>query len=123
MEAHLQNGRHEGVIARALCAATEIPEGEGRGFVFGTGMERLAIFVIRWKGVLHAYRNECPHVGTPLDWPENRFFDTEGEYLMCGTHGAVFRPEDGACIDGPCMGRSLAPIAIRVENGAIIADL
>lgn len=107
---------------RALYAASAICEGEGRGFVFGSGLDRQAIFVIRWKGALHAYRNECPHVGTPLDWPENRFFDSEGEYLMCGTHGAIFRPEDGVCIDGPCSGRALAPIAIRVEAGEIFLE-
>jgi len=107
------------VSARRLCAEGEIKEGEGRGFVFGGGTEREAIFVIRWKGALHAYRNSCPHVGTPLDWPENRFFDADGEYLMCGTHGAVFRPEDGHCIDGPCQGRALARVTISVEDAAI----
>jgi naringenin degradation protein FdeD len=104
---------------RLLCAADEIPEGAGRGFVFGSGMTRAAIFVIRWKGALYAYRNECPHVGTPLDWPENRFFDIDGDYLMCGTHGAVFRPEDGVCIEGPCKGRALAPVAIKLEGGEV----
>jgi nitrite reductase/ring-hydroxylating ferredoxin subunit len=38
---------------------------------------------------------------------------------MCGTHGAVFRPEDGQCIDGPCQGHALTRIGIRVEDGAI----
>lgn len=105
--------------ARRLCAEAEISEGEGRGFVFGAGLEREAVFVIRWKGALRGYRNSCPHVGTPLDWPENRFFDTEGAYLMCGTHGAVFRPEDGLCIEGPCAGKALTPVEIKVESGEI----
>ena len=107
------------MTARRLCAESDIKEGEGRGFVFGNGLERQAVFVIRWRGVLRAYRNSCPHVGTPIDWPENRFFDTSGEYLMCGTHGAVFRPEDGFCIEGPCHGRSLTRVEIRCENGMI----
>lgn len=104
---------------RRLCAAAEIPEGAGRGFAFGGGTARQAIFVIRWQGQLLAYRNECPHVGAPIDWPENRFFDTAGKYLMCGMHGAVFRPEDGLCIDGPCRGRSLAPVALRLDQDEI----
>jgi naringenin degradation protein FdeD len=107
------------VSLRRLCAAAEIPEGEGRGFVFGGGTERQAVFVIRWQGRLHAYRNQCPHVGAPIDWPENRFFDRDGRYLMCGMHGAVFRPEDGLCIEGPCQGRSLAPIALRFDQDDI----
>ncbi len=107
------------MIARRLCAESDIAEGEGRGFVFGSGLEREALFVIRWQGTLRAYRNACPHVGTPLDWPENRFFDTSGSYLMCGTHGAVFRPDDGFCIEGPCAGRALAEVGIRIEGGEI----
>jgi nitrite reductase/ring-hydroxylating ferredoxin subunit len=107
------------VNARRLCAESDIGEGEGRGFVFGSGLERAAVFVIRWKGALRAYRNACPHVGTPIDWPENRFFDRSGAYLMCGTHGAVFRPDDGFCIEGPCAGRSLAKVEICLESGAI----
>jgi nitrite reductase/ring-hydroxylating ferredoxin subunit len=109
-------------LKRYLCAEADIREGEGRGFVFGSGTERAAIFVIRWKGTLHGYVNSCPHVGTPLDWPENRFFDTENEFLMCGTHGAVFRPEDGYCIEGPCTGRSLKRIEIVVEEGAVFSE-
>ena len=109
------------MTARRLCAESDIKEGEGRGFVFGSGLDREAMFVIRWRGQLRAYRNSCPHVGTPIDWPENRFFDTSGEYLMCGTHGAVFRPEDGVCIEGPCQGRSLTRVVIAVENGEVFS--
>ncbi len=102
-----------------LCAAADIVEGQGRGFVYGSGLEREAIFVIRWHGKLIGYRNLCPHVGTPLDWPENRFFDTEGHYLMCGTHGAVFRPGDGMCIEGPCVGRAIEKVNLTLDGGQI----
>jgi nitrite reductase/ring-hydroxylating ferredoxin subunit len=102
-----------------LCAESEIVEGAGRGFAFGSGIEREAVFVIRWKGALLGYRNACPHISIPIDWPENRFFDIDGEFLMCGGHGAVFRPEDGYCFEGPCTGRSLARIAIKVEDSEI----
>jgi nitrite reductase/ring-hydroxylating ferredoxin subunit len=104
---------------KRLCAEGDISEGEGRGFAFGSGLEREAVFVIHWHGQLHGYRNSCPHVGSPLDWPENRFFDVSGRHLMCGTHGAVFRPEDGFCIEGPCAGRALEPVAIEVKGGEI----
>ena len=71
-----------------LCATADIVEGQGRGFVYGSGLEREAMFVIRWRGTLLGYRNLCPHVGTPLDWPENRFFDTEGHYI-CGSRAIL----------------------------------
>jgi nitrite reductase/ring-hydroxylating ferredoxin subunit len=119
MEADLQDGRREAVTARPLCADGDIVEGEGRGFVFGEDNAREAIFVIRWHGLLHGYRNECPHLGAPIDWPENRFFDKAGDKLMCATHGAVFRPEDGYCIAGPCARQSIERIEISVEDGRI----
>jgi nitrite reductase/ring-hydroxylating ferredoxin subunit len=104
---------------KRLCAESDIAEGAGCGFAFGTGIEREAVFVIRWKGALLGYRNACPHIAIPLDWPENRFFDIDGEFLMCGGHGAVFRPDDGYCFEGPCTGRSLARIEIKIDDGEI----
>ena len=53
--------------------------------------------------------------------PRTGFFDSRGKYLMCGTHGAVFRPEDGACIEGPCTGRALDTVEILVESGKIFS--
>jgi nitrite reductase/ring-hydroxylating ferredoxin subunit len=41
---------------------------------------------------------------------------------MCGTHGAVFRPEDGYCFEGPCTGRRLARITITIDQGEIYWD-
>jgi len=120
MEAHLQDGRRAGVRPHPLCRAAEVAEGHGRGFVLGSGLERRAIFIIRKAGVLRAYRNQCPHAGTPLDWVADRFFDASGAFLLCATHGAMFRPEDGVCIAGPCPGQRLAAVDIGVEGGEIM---
>ncbi len=111
----VQDGRPAGVTRVPLCAADAVAEGAGRGFRLGQGTEQVAVFVIRWQGAIRAYVNSCPHVGTPLDWLPDRFFDREGALLLCGTHGALFRPEDGVCVRGPCAGRRLAPAAIAVE--------
>lgn len=116
----MQDGGRAGIVPRRLCRADEIPEGAGRGFRFGTGTERQAILVVRKRGTLFAYLNACPHVGTPLDWQPDRFLDITGTYLLCGTHGALFRIEDGFCIEGPCAGRSLAPAQIRIEAGEVL---
>jgi len=37
----------------ALCRAADVAEGTGRGFRLGEGTEQVAVFVIRWRGVLH----------------------------------------------------------------------
>ena len=102
-----------------LCRADEVAEGAGRGFRFGAGTEQFGLFVIRYGGALRAYVNSCPHQGTPLDWLPDRFFDRDGAHLLCGTHGALFRPEDGLCVRGPCFGQRLEPAPIVVAEGEI----
>jgi nitrite reductase/ring-hydroxylating ferredoxin subunit len=107
----------------ALCRADEIADGKGRGFRLGEGAHQSAFFVIRDRGALRAYVNSCPHIGTPLDGFPDRFFDRAGAHLLCGTHGAIFRPEDGLCVRGPCLGKRLAPASIAVEDGVVVLDL
>lgn len=109
------------VLGRVLCRADEIAEGGGRGFVFGGGTEQRRVFVVRHKGALYAYRNSCPHVGTPLDLAPDRFFDPSGMLLQCSTHGAQFRVEDGACVAGPCAGKRLRPVEIVLSGAYVVA--
>jgi naringenin degradation protein FdeD len=105
--------------ARGLCRDSQIAEGEAKGFVLGSGTSRRAVFVLRHGGRLLAYVNSCPHQGTPLDLAPHRFFTTTGAHIICRTHGALFRPGDGFCVAGPCVGKSLAPAAIRVRGGIV----
>ncbi len=78
-----------------------------------------AIFVVRHGGRVVAYENSCPHTGSPLDWRPGGFFDVAKEHILCATHGALFRIEDGYCLAGPCAGQSLKPVAITIEAGCI----
>jgi nitrite reductase/ring-hydroxylating ferredoxin subunit len=98
-----------------LCRIADIPDGGGKGFVL-EGEERFAIFVLRRGDRVLAYRNRCPHRGTPLDWLPDRFIDTSGEHILCATHGALFRFEDGVCVAGPCRGARLEPVEIRRDG-------
>jgi len=70
-------------------------------------------FAICYDGKFYAYRNHCPHVGSPLDWIPNQFFSEDKENLICHTHGAIFEPTTGACLSGPCP-RGLYPIPTKV---------
>lgn len=103
-----------------LCRADEIGEGEARGFLTGEGTARRDILVVRRAGVLRAYLNACPHQGTPLETFPDRFLDEDGSRLVCSTHGARFRVEDGLCVSGPCAGKSLTAIACAVEDGNVV---
>lgn len=86
----------------------------------GFGPKTAEALLVRYEGGIHAFLNVCPHVGTPLDWMPNEFFDAEGRRLMCRTHGALFDPADGDCLAGPCEGRGLTPVAIEVQASGVI---
>ena len=69
-------------------------------------------FAVAIGGEIRAYRNECPHTGSPLDWLPGRFFSEDGRTLVCATHGARFDPMTGACLSGPCP-RGLYALEVR----------
>ena len=98
-----------------LCRLAEIPDPGSRGFELEEG----AIFLVRRGAVLAAYVNSCPHTGGPLDWVEDQFLDLERRRILCATHGALFRLEDGECLAGPCKGKGLTPVAITVTEGEV----
>ena len=47
------------------------------------------------------------------------FWTYDAQWLMCAHHSAMFRFEDGVCVDGPCVGHALTPVPIRIVDGAI----
>lgn len=102
----------------ALCALKDIADPGTKGFeVALDGQQVLRLFVVRKAGALAAYRNSCPHTGAPLEWLPHQFFDLEQSFIQCAIHGALFRPEDGYCVRGPCVGRSLEPVELAVRRG------
>lgn len=117
MATHLQAGRREGVSF--LCRSDALAEGAAKGITLGTGLAQWEILLVRKNGALFGYVNSCPHQGTPLETFADRFFTEDKSLLLCSTHGARFRIEDGFCVGGPCFGKRLAPLAIREEQGEI----
>jgi len=65
------------------------------------------------------YLNQCPHTGVNLNWQPNQCFDISEQYLSCSVHGALFRPNDGQCIYGPCRGQSLKPLPYEIEEDTL----
>jgi nitrite reductase/ring-hydroxylating ferredoxin subunit len=107
-------------VGTPLCRVDEIPDGRARGFTLGDA-KRLRIFAVRRGAELHVYVNRCPHVGTPLDWTPDEFLDHEGRHILCSTHGALFRIDDGYCVAGPCSGDALEPFPFAVRDGVLYA--
>ena len=119
MEDHREDGGHQGLSPASLCRVDEIKEPGSRVFRLGSGSEMRAVFVVRHGGRVVAYENSCPHTGSPLDWRPGGFLDIEKRHILCATHGALFRIEDGYCLAGPCAGQGLKPVAIAIDSGVI----
>ncbi|MXX07265.1 MAG: Rieske 2Fe-2S domain-containing protein [Gammaproteobacteria bacterium] len=104
---------------QALIAADEVLEGCSKEVEAGDKL----FFLVRKDDQLYLYRNICPHLGTPLNWEEDRFLDPDGALIQCSTHGALFRIEDGFCLAGPCMGAHLIAVPFVVVDGIVHIDI
>jgi len=78
-----------------------------------------AIVVRDATGVVRAYLNRCRHLPIPLDGASREVLDAERTHLECRTHGALYRLEDGLCIDGPCEGLSLLALPLEERDGEL----
>jgi nitrite reductase/ring-hydroxylating ferredoxin subunit len=45
--------------------------------------------------------------------------DESGSLLRCARHGALFLMDSGACVVGPCAGRSLSRLTCEEDKGGV----
>src|SRR5690349_326680 len=109
-------------MSTVICRADEVAEGRAKSFIIGEGKERRDIVIVRRNGKFHAYENSCPHQATPLETFPDKFLNEDGSLFICSTHGARFRVEDGFCISGPCKGKSLVALKLRMGNRGLEID-
>jgi nitrite reductase/ring-hydroxylating ferredoxin subunit len=104
---------------RPLCVLDDIPNAGGLGLTLeeSGGSRHLALF--RSNQEVVAYLNVCPHMGRSLDWAPGEFLFAPNGQLICPHHGATFELTDGLCVEGPCRGESLRPVAVEVRDGAV----
>lgn len=107
---------------KVLCRLSDLDATGSVGLAVETGGRTEEIFVVRRGDVVRAYRNSCPHTGAPLEWQPDVFLDDEGETIVCATHGALFRIEDGFCFAGPCKRKSLTALSVRVRGDAVVLE-
>jgi nitrite reductase/ring-hydroxylating ferredoxin subunit len=102
------------------CAAGAVPPGRTARFELQRDGRAVAGFIVNLGGRHFAYVNRCPHAGTPLDlWP-NEFLSADGRYLICATHGAVFEPDSGRCVEGPCPGARLEALVVETDGESVL---
>ncbi|WP_206999614.1 Rieske (2Fe-2S) protein [Trinickia mobilis] len=96
-----------------VCASDELVDGAmgvrmAASYLGGDAV----VFFVRYDGRAYGYLNRCAHVPMELDWMEGQFFESSGLYLMCATHGAIYAPDTGRCVGGPCRGGRLRPVQV-----------
>lgn len=104
---------------QALCNSRDLLEG-GLAVPFDViyAGQTCRAFAVRYEGMVRAYLNRCTHVAMELDWQPNRVFDAGGRWLLCASHGAVYRPDTGLCAGGPCQG-GLVKIELSEIEGVV----
>ncbi len=109
---------------RVLCRLDDIEDGQAKGFTLGAGRDAREIFVVREDGQVFGYVNSCPHLGTPLNWQDDRFISDDSGLILCATHGAQFEIEDGACVAGPCAGQALeaVPVVLDADGRVVLIE-
>ncbi|HJP38083.1 MAG TPA: Rieske 2Fe-2S domain-containing protein [Gammaproteobacteria bacterium] len=100
--------------------ADELGDPDARSFLVGDGDWPFDGFIVRRQGKIFAYANNCPHRHHPLNLEPHAFLIDNGNLIRCTSHGALFCPETGVCLSGPCAGHRLIALACRTDpDGAI----
>ena len=100
----------------------EIPA-EGIIFDYKEGPFDEQGILLRTKEGVRAYKNECRHLPMRLDDREPQdLWDPTGKYLVCNSHGARYRPDDGLCVAGPCEGSHLRELPLVVDGGEVFLE-
>ena len=95
---------------RAAIEFNEIWEGE----LVARQVDRTDVLFVNIDGEVHAYRDKCPHAGTPLNQGL-----LEGSVLTCLTHLWQFDVANAGIGVNP-MNCRLTSYPVKIENGKVL---
>lgn len=102
-----------------LCALADLPASGALKLTADIDGEAVSVLVLRVADGVRVFRNLCPHRLSPLDSMPGPLLSDDGRHLQCGMHTALFRIEDGVCVEGPCAGERLIQINAALRDGAV----
>lgn len=103
-------------LTKPVCPAHEVTEQTKFSFnVIYKGKKRAA-FLIRFKGQIYGYLNQCVHMPKPLDCEATHIFDETGQFLRCSMHGICYDPVTGASVSALCEGEKLTALKTLEES-------
>lgn len=108
---------------REIARLEDIPR-EGLRFTYKDGpFDEEGILLRLPGGTVRAYKNECRHLPMALDDRDpGQLWDPDQRFLICGSHGAMYRPEDGLCTAGPCRGSHLRTLPIILDGDRVLLE-
>lgn len=102
-----------------LCHLDDLPDRGSRGFdPQAAGHD--TVFLVRHGRQVWGWVNACPHYGTALAWRKNAYLNAAGDRIVCAAHGALFEVDTGKCTLGPCVGDSLTPVDLQIQEDGTI---
>ncbi|MDR6423794.1 nitrite reductase/ring-hydroxylating ferredoxin subunit [Paraburkholderia phenoliruptrix] len=101
------------------CALDQVPDGGALAASRADAGVETRVIVVRRGAQVWAYENRCPHFSVGLDYEADKVLTYDGAVLMCAHHSALFRFEDGHCIEGPCEGAGLTAIEVCVVDDQV----
>ncbi|WP_135081564.1 Rieske 2Fe-2S domain-containing protein [Terasakiella sp. SH-1] len=105
-----------------LCGYNDIDEEDSKEFFLKKEDQQISIIAVKKDGVISVFVNNCPHLGVPLNLEPDRFLDMEKNFILCSTHGALFKIDDGECVHGPCQGQNLPRVASEIRGEEVFID-
>ena len=114
------------VIRVRACTRAELVPGEVVSVALPKGANRRpreALVLLGSDGAPRCYLNECRHLPIPIDLGSKRYLTNDKRHLLCGTHGALYRLDDGVCVTGPCLSLALSALPLIEEDGVLHVDV
>ena len=99
----------------------ELKDGQTKKFLIRRPDRVTEAFLIRRGKDYHAYLNLCRHWMVGLDYDDNDFLTEDGNWVVCKSHGALYKTETGECESGPCNGAALYRVPLEQDPLAIWA--
>jgi len=99
-----------------LCALERLPDGGCTELSWGEGAGARTLLLYRSGLEVKAFINCCPHFSLPLNARPGEFLLMSEARIMCAHHCAVFRLQDGKCVDGPAGNTALEAVRVEIRD-------
>ena len=104
------------LVPAPVCLGSQVPELGKFSFAIQYWGNRRNAILVRFKGVVYGYLNQCVHMPRALDCEHDNIFDESGRYLQCSMHSICYDPVSGESLSEICAGKKLTALKVREEG-------